>query len=110
MKDSGELKKILLEIEIDGVVHKLIPFEQMQAKHLRSKKYREAYYKEIARLELAREIRHARIAKKLTQKAVAAKAHMPQSVIARAESGTHSISFDTLSRIAQALGKKIQLV
>ncbi len=106
-------KKTITKIKItgrSGDVYNFVSFEEGLAKDLRSKSFREGYYKEIARLRLAQQIYDIRTAKKLTQKAVAAKADMPQSVIARAESGTHSISVDTLSRIAQALGKKIQLV
>ena len=32
------------------------------------------------------------------------------SVIARLESGTHSVSVDTLSKVAHALGKQVELV
>lgn len=46
----------------------------------------------------------------MTQAAVARKVDMPQSVIARLESGTHSVSVDTLSKVALALGKKVELV
>ena len=83
-------------------------FDDLVAKE--SKSFRKAYYEEVARLQLARQISTARKEKKMTQKAVAEKANMPQSVIARIESGTHSVSMDTVGRIAHALGKKIQLV
>ena len=69
-----------------------------------------AYAEEKARLDLAYAIRTSREAKKMTQKAVAHKANMPQSVIARLESGTHSVSVDTLNKVAHALGKQIELV
>ncbi len=54
-------------------------------------------------------MRETRIAKKLTQKDVAEKADMPQSVIARVESGKHSPSLYTLERIANVLDKEVQL-
>lgn len=51
-----------------------------------------------------------RIRRKMTQTAVAKKASMPQSVIARIESGERGMSVETLHRVATALGKSIQLV
>lgn len=75
-----------------------------------SKVFEQESAQELSRLRLAREIRKARLAKKLTQKQVAAKAGMPQSAIARMESGTHSVSVDTLERVARVFGKKVQLV
>lgn len=75
-----------------------------------SKEYQLAYNEEIARLTLIRQIRGLRLTKKLTQKAVAKRAHMPQSVVARLESGEHSFSLDTLQRIAHVFDKKVQLV
>jgi DNA-binding XRE family transcriptional regulator len=72
--------------------------------------FRKAYDEEMARLKLAKQIREMRLNSRLTQKAVAAKADMPQSVIARIESGTHSYSLGTLYRIASVFNKEIQLV
>ncbi len=65
---------------------------------------------ERARLKLAAQIREIRRKKRLTQKALAEKADMPQSVIARIESGTHSFSITTLQKIAVAFNKQIALV
>ena len=75
----------------------------------KSKKFEIEYEQEIARMRLAKQIREVRLEKKLTQKAVAAKAGMPQSVIARVESGNYGISLDSLERIANVFGKRIQL-
>ena len=47
--------------------------------------------------------------KELTQKMLAQRVGMSQSVIARIESGERGISVDTLGRVAHAIGKKIQL-
>jgi len=88
---------------------KLYTIDQVFKKVSGSKKFQEAYNEEMARLGLARQIREMRLKKKLTQKAVALKTNMPQSVIARIESGTHSYSLGTLHRIAHAFNKEIQL-
>ncbi len=75
-----------------------------------SKKFKVEYDRELSRLRLAKQIRDARLDKKLTQKAVAEKVGVPQSVVARVESGVHGISVDTLERIASVFGKRIKLV
>lgn len=85
-------------------------FEETFSKVLKSKKHKKAYEEELARRRLAFSVRKTREAKRLTQAAVAQKINMPQSVIARLESGTHSVSVDTLSKVAHALGKQVDLV
>ena len=83
--------------------------KQVLGKALKSSEFKEAYNEEIFRLKMAAEIKSLRLQKKLTQETFAKKAHMPQSVVARIESGRYSISLDTLNRVAHALGKKVQL-
>ncbi len=85
------------------------PFEDVLKKYSKSKVFRQAYAEEILRLQLATDIKSFRTKKHLTQKDLADQAKMPQSVIARIESGKYSISLGTLSRIAHALGKEVQL-
>lgn len=75
-----------------------------------TKEFRGAYEREGTRLALVKKIRETREKKHLTQQAVAKKASMPQSVIARLESGDHGVSLDTLSRVAHALGKRVEIV
>ncbi len=84
--------------------------EDVLKKQMRSKVFRKAYEEEMTRLNLVQQVRGLRLAKKLTQKAVAKRAHMPQSVVARLESGEHSFSLDTLQRIASVFDKEVQLV
>jgi DNA-binding XRE family transcriptional regulator len=84
-------------------------FDDILKEELKSPKFRKAYEEELARLYLVREIRETRKAKKLTQKDMAKKTDMPQSVIARIESGRHAFSFSTLYRIAAVFGKKVVL-
>lgn len=85
-------------------------FDDLLKKWMKNKDFREGYEEALARRRMAHQVRSLRTAKKMTQKAVAEKAEMPQSVIARIESGEHSASFETISRIAHALGKKVELV
>lgn len=88
---------------------KMYSFKEVFGKNFKSKKFQKAYNEEMARLKLAQQIRGIRKKEKLTQKAVADITNMPQSVIARIESGTHGYSLGTLYRIAYAFKKEIQL-
>lgn len=88
---------------------KSIPFEQFLKKHMKNEQFRIGYEEELARLRLVRQIREMRTEKRLTQKKLALKTQMPQSVIARIESGEHSFSLSTLSRIAKAFNKEVKL-
>lgn len=85
-------------------------FGEVFGKLLKSEKNRKIFEEEVARLKLARQIRESRLKRHLTQKTLAQKAGMPQSVIARMESGNHSFSLGTLYRVSKVLKKKIELV
>ena len=64
----------------------------------------------MTRRTLAAELKELRAAQKMTQQQVAAKAKMPQSVIARIESGNHRASLATLQQIASVFHKQIGFV
>ncbi len=89
---------------------KTYTFNEVFKKGLKSKKFQESYNEESARLNIASQIKEIRQKQKLTQKNVADKAKMPQSVIARIESGNHKYSLGTLQRVAYAFKKEIKLV
>jgi DNA-binding XRE family transcriptional regulator len=84
--------------------------DQVFGKYAKNKEFQKGYREEMVRIRLSQQIRDIRIEKKLTQEAVAERASMPQSVIARLESGEHSVSLDTLSRVAHVLGKEVELI
>ena len=88
---------------------KLYTLEETFAKSMKSPTFRKAYEDEVARLKLVRQIKDLRLARHMSQKAMASKTDMPQSVIARIESGKHSFSVATLYRIAKAFGKEVKL-
>lgn len=90
--------------------YKTYTFEEVLKKLMKQKGFKKGYEKEVARLDMIHQIKQARLAKKMTQEKLARKAEMPQSVIARIESGKRGLSFSTISRIASALGKEIKLV
>jgi DNA-binding XRE family transcriptional regulator len=105
------MKKILAKNKIvQSKSLKIYSFDEVFKEDMKSPSFVAAYHEEINRLTLASQIKKFRTLKKMTQEAFAKKANMPQSVIARAESGKHTISLVTLSKIAGALGKKIELV
>ena len=87
----------------------LYSFDEVLKDFSKSKEFVRVYDEEMLRLRLAKQIRELRIAGHMTQKVDAQKAGMPQSVIARIESGESGITLDTLGRIAHAFGRKIQL-
>lgn len=86
------------------------PLDAVIEKKLKNKQFRKSFSEETSRLQLAHEIKALRQKRKMTQGQVAAKASMPQSVIARIESGTHSFSITTLYKIAMVFDKQIGLV
>lgn len=80
------------------------------AKYRKDKQY-QRYYREAAQmLDLAIALSDLRKKKRLSQARLAKKAGMPQSQISRIESGDSDVRIGTLSRVAAALDKKIQLV
>ena len=90
--------------------YNFIPLDTVIRKKLKNERFRRSFSEEIARLQLAHEIKTLRQKRKMTQKEVAVKADMPQSVIARIESGSHSFSIVTLHKIARVFDKQIGLV
>ena len=76
----------------------------------KSKKFRKAFTEEMSRLELVHALQSLRKRRGLTQKDVAHQARMPQSVVARIESGSHRFSIATLHRVASVFDKRIALV
>lgn len=93
----------------DNKILKFYTTEEVFKKSAKSEVFRNAYNEELIRLKLAHQIKKIRLESNLTQKALAGKAQMPQSVIARIESGTHSFSLGTLNRIAKVFNKEVEL-
>jgi DNA-binding XRE family transcriptional regulator len=111
------MKKIPIKKKSAGIVQatNVAPvqwhsFEDVLKKASRAKTFSKVYDEELARLALAKTIRELRALSHLTQKGVAERAGMPQSVIARLESGEHGVSLDTLNKIATVFGKRVALV
>ncbi len=91
-------------------MHNFISLNKVIEKKMGNKQFRKSFTEEMGRLQLAHEIKMLRQKRKMTQGEVAAEAEMPQSVIARIESGTHSFSIATLHKVARVFDKHITLV
>lgn len=89
---------------------KFISLDTIIEKESQSKIFKKTYDEELTRLRIAQQIKRLRVQMGMTQLDLAEKVTMPQSVIARIESGQHPFTLGTLDRIAHVLGKKIELV
>ncbi len=87
-----------------------VELSEVLRKKLKNPTFKKAFDEERERLHLAHELKMMRGRTRMTQKQVAAKAAMPQSVIARIESGNHSVSVITLGKIAHVFNKRIGFV
>ncbi len=90
--------------------YSFVPLDKIIKKRLIHERFQKSFNEEISRLQLAHEIKMLRQKQKMTQREVAIKADMPQSVVARIESGTHSFSIATLHKIARVFHKHVGLV
>ncbi len=79
------------------------------AKYHRNKEYHARYLEELALLDIAIAIAEVRQKHRLTQAALARKAGMKQSQIARLERGQNNVTVATLAKVASVLGKKLQI-
>lgn len=82
---------------------KINPF----ARFRKDPRYQEYLREEEAVIDIAIRIAKFRRQCKLSQAQLAKKARMPQSVIARIESGKHNMTVETLIRVTSALKKRL---
>jgi ribosome-binding protein aMBF1 (putative translation factor) len=73
----------------------------------KNKEYQKLLKEEEKLLDIALQIAQARKKKKITQVQLAKMVKMPQSQIARIESGNHNVTIGTLNRVASALDLRI---
>lgn len=85
-----------------------VNFDDYLAERLKDPSFKTAFNIEDAKLASAVTLMKAREKAGLTQRQLATKAAVPQSTVARIERGGNT-SIDTLSKIAVALGKRIEL-
>ena len=76
---------------------------------LKDPKFRKEWEKSGAAYQVTRELIKARIEGKISQREIAKRAKTTQAVISRIENMTVSPSIGLLQRIAQALGKNLEV-
>jgi ribosome-binding protein aMBF1 (putative translation factor) len=87
-----------------------VPLSEILTEKLKDARFKKLYSEEFSRLQLAHDIRSLRQKRGMTQEQVAEKAKMPQSVVARLESGSRGFSIGTLHKIAKVFDREIGLV
>ncbi|HFD0831438.1 TPA: helix-turn-helix domain-containing protein [Enterococcus faecium] len=85
-----------------------IKFDDYLTKRMENPEFKASFEAENAKLNSALALMEAREAAGLTQRELAELASVPQSTVARIERGNNT-SFDTLSKIANALGKQLKV-
>ncbi|MEK7631784.1 MAG: helix-turn-helix transcriptional regulator [Patescibacteria group bacterium] len=73
----------------------------------KNKEYKKLLKEEQEMLDISLQISQTRKKRKITQVQLAKKAGMPQSQIARIESGNHNVTIGTLNRVASALNLRV---
>ena len=83
--------------------------EELHKEWMKDPEFRQEYEKLEPEFQIARQIISARLKRKMTQGELAKKAKTGQAVISRLEGMNAKPSISLLSRVAQALGTKIQV-
>jgi ribosome-binding protein aMBF1 (putative translation factor) len=83
--------------------------EELHREWMKDPEFRREYEKLEPEFQIARQIISARIKNKMTQSDLAKKAKTGQAVISRLEGMNAKPSISLLSRVAKALGTKIQV-
>lgn len=73
----------------------------------KNKEYKKLLKEEQEMLDISLQIIQARKKRKITQVELAKRVAMPQSQIARIESGNHNVTIGTLYRVANALDLRV---
>lgn len=86
-----------------------VSFEEVKTELLQEEEFREEYEKLRPRYEAIEQIVKARKEQKITQEELARRIGTQKSNISRLESGNYNPSLDLLIKIAEALGKKLNI-
>ena len=84
-------------------------FNEIYEKYASDPKVKKSLEKEAERLETSIALMKLREQEGLSQRELAKKVGKPQSTIARIESGSMNVTFDTLMDIVSALDKKMTI-
>lgn len=83
-----------------------VNFKDYLNQQLQDPQFKQEFENETTKMESAVALTHVRKEAGLTQRELATVSKVPQSTIARIETGANT-SIDTLTKIANALGKKL---
>lgn len=86
-----------------------VPFEQIKQEMLKDEEVRSEYERLRPRYEAIRQIISARREQNLTQEELAKRVGTQKSNISRLESGNYNPSLDLLIKVAEALGKELNV-
>ena len=86
-----------------------ISFTEELKRDLKDPKFRAAFEKAGERIEAAYAITEMRHKAKMTQKELAKKMKVSQSVVARIEQGSQNLTIGTLMKLANVCGKKLKI-
>lgn len=90
-------------------MRKLISFDQVLSGQMKNPEFKKEWEKSEPHYQLMSAIIKARVEKKLTQQQLAKKAKTTQAVISRIQNATVSPTLDLVQRIAEAMGKKLEI-
>jgi len=85
-------------------------FQTHLKKKLKDKKFKEGYKREKKLLAVTIKLAQLRREKHMSQRALAAKAHVPQQEISNIEQGKRNITLNTLEKIANGLDAEINII
>lgn len=106
MKDKIKNKNCKLPIVKIGKAY-AIDGSKIFEEEMKDPEFRRHYEIEKKKLEMAMKIAELRKSKKLSQKQLAEKIGIKQSVIGRIEAGNQNLTIETLHKIAVALNKNL---
>jgi DNA-binding XRE family transcriptional regulator len=84
-------------------------FKKDLKKRMKNRKFKVAFYNARLVREVSGKVEYMRLKKRLTQKQLADKSHIPQQEISKIEKGERNITLETLEKIASGLGKKVSV-
>lgn len=90
-------------------MRKMITFEEVKRDLMKDPEFRKEWERSEPEYQLNRAIIKARIDKKMTQKELAKRAKTTQAVISRIQNSSVSPTLALVQRIAEAMGKKLEI-
>lgn len=88
---------------------KMENFEQLKTRLMKNKNFKDVYDDLEVEYAVVSQVIERRLERGLSQKGLAEKAGTTQSAISRLESGNYNPSIQFLSKVAKAMGSKLQI-